>query len=84
MSSRRLTDLMHRNQEDFDDILNSLTFSSTAEDDVGGLDAALQKFAEQKAKASMRRRGPVQICYLCVSSSIRRRRLVLNRPMFCI
>ncbi|KAL5964154.1 Testis-expressed protein 2 [Taenia solium] len=60
MSSRRLTDLMYRNQEDFDDVLNSLTFSSTAEDDVGGLDAALQKFAEQKAKASMRRRGPIQ------------------------
>ncbi|KAL5106373.1 Testis-expressed protein 2 [Taenia crassiceps] len=60
MSSRRLTDLMHRNQEDFDDILNSLTFSSTAENDVGGLDAALQRFAEQKAKASMRRGGPIQ------------------------
>ncbi|VDM19849.1 unnamed protein product [Hydatigera taeniaeformis] len=49
---------MHRNQEF--DVLNSLTFSSTAEDDIGGLDAALQRFAEQKAKASMRRRGPIQ------------------------
>lgn len=60
MSSRRLADLMHRKQEEFDDVLNSLTFSSTAENDIGGLDAALQRFAEQKAEASMKRRGPIQ------------------------
>ena len=59
MPSLRLSNLMHRNQEEFDDVLNSLTFSSTAEYDVGGLDEAIQKFAQQKAIASFKRRGPV-------------------------
>ncbi len=52
---------MNRNQPGYDDVLSSLKFSSAAEDDVGGLDEALEKFAHQKAVSSMKRRGPVRL-----------------------
>ncbi|KAM7538634.1 hypothetical protein Aperf_G00000047746 [Anoplocephala perfoliata] len=50
---------MNRGEGDFGSVLNSLRFSSS-ENDVGGLDEALQKFAEKKALASKRRRGPIE------------------------
>ncbi|VDD77699.1 unnamed protein product [Mesocestoides corti] len=61
MTARRISNLMNRNHQDFDDVLGSLSFSLTAEDDVGGLDEALEKFAHKKAMSlRSRRRGPIQ------------------------
>lgn len=60
MSSRRFSNIMNRGQGDYGSVLNSLSFSSSSENDVGGLDEALRKFAEKKALASKRRHGPVR------------------------
>lgn len=58
MTSKRFPVIGGRNQ-DFENVLGSLQFSSSGENDLRGLDEALQEFANQKALADKKRRGPV-------------------------
>ncbi|VDN09272.1 unnamed protein product [Dibothriocephalus latus] len=58
MTSKRFNVIGHRSQ-DFDNVLGSLQYSSSGENDLRGLDEALQEFAQKKALAVKKRRGPV-------------------------
>ncbi|VDL53828.1 unnamed protein product [Hymenolepis diminuta] len=51
---------MNRKSGKFDDVLDSLSFSSSSDNNVGGLDEALQQFAAKKAQAIRSRRGPIE------------------------
>nr|VZI30771.1 unnamed protein product [Spirometra erinaceieuropaei] len=58
MASKRFQVIGGRNQ-DFENVLGSLQYSSSGENDLRGLDEALQEFALQKALSDKKRRGPV-------------------------
>ncbi|KAL7057543.1 hypothetical protein AAHC03_016824 [Spirometra sp. Aus1] len=58
MASKRFQVIGSRNQ-DFENVLGSLQYSSSGENDLRGLDEALQEFALQKALSDKKRRGPV-------------------------
>nr|CUU97582.1 hypothetical transcript [Hymenolepis microstoma] len=60
MSSKRFSKIMNRKSGEFDSVLNSLSFSSSADNNIVGLDEALQEFAVKKAQAVRRRRGPIE------------------------
>lgn len=59
MSSKRFSKIINRNSGEFDNVLNSLSYSSSADNNVAGLDQALLEFAEKKAQVNRKRRGPV-------------------------
>ncbi|KAM3188150.1 hypothetical protein ACTXT7_000919 [Hymenolepis weldensis] len=52
--------MMNRKSGKFDVVLDSLSFSSSSDNNVGGLDEALQQFAAKKAQAIRSRRGPIE------------------------
>ncbi|VDO04858.1 unnamed protein product [Rodentolepis nana] len=60
MSSKRFSKIINRKSGEFDSVLNSLSFSSSADNNIVGLDEALQEFAVKKAQAVRRRRGPIE------------------------